>query len=147
MMTASWPISAAARPAKSAATAAGGAAGGQSGQAVGAGSQTLDREAFLKLFITQIQMQDPLEPMGAGEYVAQLATFSNLEQLQNANVQLAVMNHVETVNQAFLLIGRTITTADGKVSGAVTGVTFESGQPKLLVGEQVVDPGDVVGVW
>jgi flagellar basal-body rod modification protein FlgD len=112
----------------------------------GAGSATLDRDAFLKLFITQIQQQDPFEPMKAQEYVAQLATFSNLEQLQNANVQLAVLNHVQAVCQAFLLIGRTITTSDGSVSGAVTGVTFEEGQPKLLVGEQVVDPGDVVSV-
>jgi flagellar basal-body rod modification protein FlgD len=112
----------------------------------GEGSASLDRDAFLKLFITQIQQQDPLEPMEAQEYVAQLATFSSLEQLQKANVQLAVLNHMQVVVQAFLLIGRTIATSDGGVSGAVTGVTFEDGQPKLLVGEQVVEPGDVVSV-
>ena len=118
----------------------------QSGPSLSGGSGTLDRDAFLRLLITQIQMQDPLEPMSAGEYVAQLATFSNLEQLQNANIQLAVLNHVQAVCQAFLLIGRTITTVDNGVSGTVTGITFQDGQPKLLVGDQVVDPGDVVGV-
>ncbi len=92
-------------------------------------------------------MQDPLEPMGSQEYIAQLAQFSALEQLQGANLQLAVLHHVQAVCQALLLIGRTIATGEDGVSGVVEGVSFVDGQPKLIVGGEEVDPGDVTQVW
>jgi len=110
-------------------------------------AEGLGRDAFLKLLVTQIQMQDPMEPMSAQEYVGQLAQFSSLEQLQSANVQLAVLQHMEGVCQALLLIGRTISTGEEGVTGVVDGVTFAEGQPKLVVGEEEVDPGDVTKVW
>jgi len=110
-------------------------------------AEGLGRDAFLKLLVTQIQMQDPMEPMSAQEYVGQLAQFSSLEQLQSANVQLAVLQHMEGVCQALLLIGRTISTGEEGVTGVVEGVTFAEGQPKLVVGEEEVDPGDVTKVW
>ncbi len=106
----------------------------------------LGRDAFLKLLLTQIQMQDPFEPMGAQEYVAQLAQFTSLEQLQEANVQLIMLQQMESVSQAMLLIGRTISTGEDGVTGVVEGVKFVDGQPKLLVGDQEVDPGDVVAI-
>ena len=114
------------------------------GQVEGEG---LGQDAFLKLLVIQIQMQDPLEPMSSQEYIAQLAQFSSLEQLQSSNVQLAVLQHIEAVSQALLLIGRTISTGEEGVTGVVEGVTFTEGQPKLIVGEEEVDPGDVTQVW
>ena len=45
----------------------------------------LDKDAFLKLMIAQLQNQDPLEPMDGADYSAQLAQFSSLEQMQNIN--------------------------------------------------------------
>ncbi|MDH4179121.1 MAG: hypothetical protein OEV33_01310 [Armatimonadota bacterium] len=110
-------------------------------------AEGLGQDAFLKLLVTQIQMQDPMEPMSAQEYVGQLAQFSSVEQLQSANVQLAVLQHMEAVCQALLLIGRTISTGEEGVTGVVEGVTFVEGQPKLVVGEDEVDPGDVTQVW
>ena len=41
----------------------------------------LGREAFLQLLVTQLQHQDPTQPMADGEFIAQLAQFSSLEQL------------------------------------------------------------------
>jgi flagellar basal-body rod modification protein FlgD len=46
-------------------------------------SNMLGKDAFLKLLATQMQYQDPLNPSTDTEYVAQLATFSQLEQMQN----------------------------------------------------------------
>ncbi len=45
----------------------------------------LGREDFLKLLVTQLQHQDPLEPTTNEDFIAQLATFSSLEQLQSIN--------------------------------------------------------------
>ena len=45
--------------------------------------QVLDRNDFLQLLITKLQHQDPLSPMEDSDFVAQLAQFANLEQMNN----------------------------------------------------------------
>jgi len=51
----------------------------------------LGRNAFLNLLVTQLQNQDPLEPQADGEFLAQLAQFSSLEQLQHIQDELVAM--------------------------------------------------------
>ena len=48
----------------------------------------LGREAFLKLLVTQLQHQDPTSPQADTQFIAQLATFSQLEQLTQMNQSL-----------------------------------------------------------
>jgi flagellar basal-body rod modification protein FlgD len=50
--------------------------------------QNLGKEDFLKLLATQLSFQNPLEPVADTEFIAQLAEFSALEQMQNANANL-----------------------------------------------------------
>ncbi|MDR7856267.1 flagellar hook capping FlgD N-terminal domain-containing protein [Tissierella sp.] len=45
----------------------------------------LDKDAFLRLLTTQLSNQDPLNPMEDREFIAQLAQFSSLEQMQTLN--------------------------------------------------------------
>ena len=51
-------------------------------------SDQLGRDAFLQLLTTQLAHQDPLEPQADGEFIAQLAQFSSLEQLTEMRTTL-----------------------------------------------------------
>lgn len=50
-----------------------------------AGDQNMDKNAFMKLMLTQMKNQDPTNPIQAHEMAAQLAAFTSVEQLQNLN--------------------------------------------------------------
>lgn len=57
-----------------------------------------DKETFLKLLVTQIQNQDPLNPTDSTQFVTQLAQFSELEQMTNVNTNLqAIRQDLEGV--------------------------------------------------
>jgi flagellar basal-body rod modification protein FlgD len=45
------------------------------------GMKSLDKDAFLRLLVTQMGHQNPLQPQADGEFIAQLAQFSSVEQL------------------------------------------------------------------
>jgi flagellar basal-body rod modification protein FlgD len=51
-------------------------------------TDALGRDAFLQLLTTQLAHQDPLEPQADGEFIAQLAQFSSLEQLTEMRTTL-----------------------------------------------------------
>ena len=62
-----------------------GSSGTQASSALSSATDTLGRNAFLTLLVTQLQNQDPTQPQADGEFLAQLAQFSQLEQLQQLN--------------------------------------------------------------
>ena len=64
----------------------------------------LDKDAFLRLLTTQLSHQDPLNPMEDREFIAQLAQFSSLEQMQNLNQSVnkaseEMLKSVRSMNQ------------------------------------------------
>lgn len=74
-------------------------------------SQSMGKDAFLKLLVTQLQNQDPLSPADSTEFTAQLAQFSSLEQLNNINQNLETLNLFQSsINnaQAVSLIGKEV---------------------------------------
>ena len=108
---------------------------------------TATYDNFLKLLMAQMKNQDPTEPMKSTEYMAQLATFSQVEQTVQSNAKLDALLASSALSQADSVIGRTVTTADGKISGKVDSViiTDEGAVAKLTGGDNVLlGPGIVV---
>ncbi|MCK9553310.1 flagellar hook assembly protein FlgD [Aquamicrobium sp.] len=104
----------------------------------------VDYNSFLKLLIAQMKNQDPTQPMDSTQYVAQLATFSQVEQSMQANTKLDQILQASSLSQATSLIGHSISSLDGEVSGIVKEVRlFSDGMVAVLEsGEQVlVGPG------
>lgn len=99
----------------------------QSSQSAGAltraTNDNVNQEQFLKLLIAQLQNQDPLNPIENQEFVAELATFSSLEQQQKQTdllSQLVNANQSTSTSQALALIGTDVVTSD-------TGFRYEYG--------------------
>jgi flagellar basal-body rod modification protein FlgD len=82
----------------------------------------LDSTAFLKLLIAELKNQDPTKPMDSTQMVAQLSSFSQVEQATAANAKLGSILDALTAGQAAGLLGRTISTADSTQSGVVEAV-------------------------
>lgn len=92
-------------------------------------SKSLGQDEFLKLFIAQMNHQDPLNPMSNEEFTAQLAQFSSLEQLYNINEQLESMNSAQDLNsryQALDFIGKEVV-AEGNLLSLEEGKTSRGG--------------------
>ena len=96
-------------------------------QATASTSKTaVDYQSFLKLLIAEMKNQDPTKPMDSTQYVAQLATFSQVEQSVQTNTKLNQIMQSSALSQADALIGRSITSADGKTTGTVASVRLAS---------------------
>lgn len=89
-------------------------------------AQTVDYQSFLRLLVAQMKNQDPTSPMESTDYVAQLATFSQVEQSVQINAKLDGIMQASTFAQAGDLIGREIESADGKVKGTIESVRLYS---------------------
>jgi len=114
------------------------------------GGTTLDRDAFLKLLITELKSQDPMNPMEDKEFIAQLAQFSSLEQMQSMNQSMATFIQSQSAFEALSLIGRTVKWNDPETSAEMTGkvesVQFNDGSPILEVEGKDVPLGYVIRV-
>lgn len=97
-------------------------------------NNSLGKDAFLQLLVTQLKYQDPLNPSSDTEFVAQLATFSQLEQLQNLGTTM-------TNSQSFSLVGKDVimksVDSNGSTSyysGTVDFVTVTNGKAYFSIG-------------
>jgi flagellar basal-body rod modification protein FlgD len=111
---------------------------------------SLGKDDFLKLFVAQLQHQDPMNPMQDAEFMGQMAQFSTLEQITNmAGANTAMADNL-AFNKSVSLIGRTVTYMDEDKqthTGTVDRVTTKDGKPALTVGGiDGVDPSSVTEV-
>ena len=121
------------------------------------GINNLGKDDFLKLFVTRLAHQDPLEPVKDEQFIAQLAQFTQLEQLYNMNDNLKASLEwslllSQTINNtmATSLIGREVRVDTGTVvlgSEGPATVNYELGQGTDNVRIEVTDDsGSVVQI-
>ena len=110
----------------------------------------LGKDDFLKLFVAQLQHQDPLKPMEDKEFMGQMASFSTLEQvakLATANEKLATSL---SLSGSLGFIGRTMTYTDAageSKTGVVGRVQTTEGKVSLTVGGiDGIDPTTITQV-
>lgn len=109
--------------------------------------QTLGKDDFLMILLTQLTHQDPTSPLEDKEFVAQMAQFSTLEQLKNMSAELAKVFGVMAKSQAIGLLGKTVDIVLGKskISGRVEEITG-SEFPQILVQGRYYDVSQIVSV-
>lgn len=102
----------------------------------------LGKDAFLRLLVAQLKHQNPLEPVDNQEFLAQMAQFSTLEQMQNLNQSFEAVALMDFASQASTFLGREIeavgATSEGRITGIVSSVKFDDGQAMLLVDGQEI---------
>ena len=89
----------------------------------------LGRDAFLKMLLAQLKHQDPLNPMEGGDFSAQLAQFSSLEQMFNMNDHLETIstslvsdganNVLDYIGKEVMCENNTLKLSEGSMSGGV----------------------------
>lgn len=101
-------------------------------------NSSLDKDAFLQLLVAQMKYQDPLEPTSNTEYISQLATFSELEEMQNVSASM----EMERANS---LVGKYVfvKTDNGFAEGTVDYVVYQSGKVYLSVNEELYSIDDL----
>ncbi|WP_134059343.1 flagellar hook assembly protein FlgD [Rheinheimera aquimaris] len=99
-------------------------------------NSAISQEEFIKLFLAQLNYQDPLEPVDNSEFLAQLAQFSSLEQSRQMNDNIVGLLSMNSSNQALTLLGKSVqvTTQTGaSFTGTVQAVSYSAGAPSLTV--------------
>jgi len=129
---------------------------------VATGSQLagISGEDFINILVKQLQYQDPFEPMGNAEMVAQLSTIRELEMNTRLSAKLEQITDQQRYGSAAALIGKyvqgSVSDAEGntfEVEGIVAGVRFtpsgevmlelDTGEVLPLTGLQVVTEANV----
>jgi flagellar basal-body rod modification protein FlgD len=102
---------------------------------------SLGKDDFLKLLVTQLQHQDPMNPMDDKDFMGQMAQFSSLEQITNLAQTMERMNFQSSMSQGVSLIGHKVTYSDddgAPVTGTATAVSVQDGQVSVTVDGQSV---------
>ena len=102
----------------------------------------INSEAFLKLLITELQNQDPMEPMSNQEILEQLGQIREIESNLQLTETLESLSLGQNIAAANSVIGRLVAglTDDGeRIAGRVDGVSLVDGKPRLYVGEHIID--------
>ena len=108
-----------------------------------AANSSLDKDAFLQLLVAQMKYQDPLEPTSNTEYISQLATFSELEEMQNLTSGMTLQRASGLVGQYVFM---KVTDSSGNTTfpeGTVDYVVYENNKAYLSIGDNLYSIDDL----
>lgn len=125
----------------------------------------LGKDDFLKILITELKYQDPLNPMDSKESIAQMASFSALEQMQNLNQGFEKMSNAITnqlipsimLQQASNMIGKEVAYINPELNedtpedevvlvGQVGSIAMIDGKPFYIIGKHKVEFSDIIEI-
>ena len=112
---------------------------------------TLGKDDFLKILVTQLKNQNPMEPLQDRDFIAQMAQFSSVEQLMNMATNMTALR--QNLGLASDLIGKQIawteTTEAGQnvtMEGVVESIVVRDGEPLAIVGGREVKFGSITAM-
>lgn len=106
--------------------------------------KAMGKDDFLKLLVTELRNQDPLQPMDNKDFIAQMAQFSSLEQMNNVSNSMGDLSKImsnfsqqSSLTQGAAMIGKWVSgiATDGvtPMEGTVEAVKWLDGDPKLQI--------------
>lgn len=124
----------------------------------GTGTSSLGKDEFMKLLITQLENQNPTQPMEDKEFIAQMAQFTSVEQLTNISSQLTAMSESLGVSSAmigkevsWISTGKTNPITGEKSAGAtqhgiVDSIVIRDGKQYATVGTEEIPLPDITSI-
>ncbi len=116
-----------------------------------ASGQALTESDFLNMLITELENQDPTNPVDDTQMASQMAQFSSLAAMTNMSTTLQSMSNSESLYSGVAMIGKTIAATDPKTGAVTQGVVSQvhidgTGNTTLLVGNSTVPLSNVTTV-
>src|SRR5579884_845238 len=114
-------------------------------------SAKLGEQQFMQLLVTQLQNQDPLDPVTDTQFLSQLSQFSTQQGIEQLNSNFSDMLALQQLTQGSSLIGKTVLYqpqggSGGLQAGVVDGVAVNQGQLQVLVQGQGVPLSSIQSV-
>lgn len=107
-----------------------------SGVSASPSTTSLGMQDLMKILLTQLQYQDPTQPMDNAQFVAQIAQFATLDETRQMNQSMTQLAATESLTQSVGLLGRTVnytTASNGTGAGQVTLITLSNGTPTMSI--------------
>ncbi|MFF2482647.1 flagellar hook capping FlgD N-terminal domain-containing protein [Paenibacillus sp. NPDC058071] len=106
-------------------------------------NQQLDKDDFFKILITQLQNQDPTQPLQDREFIAQMAQFTSVEQMMNVSKQLTLLR--QNLGSASSMIGKEVQWNEMNDKGeaviqsaVVQGIVIKNGEQYAKFGDDTM---------
>ena len=100
----------------------------------------LGKEEFLELLVSQLQNQNPMEPMKNKEFMGQMAQFNSLQQMQSLNNNMSQFMKHQQLSQAGNLVGKQVKVLNSEtgqeLTGEVSKVKLNDSDPQVVIGGQ-----------